>query len=1510
MAEQLLDNTGVSNAADQTVAPQDSGSNIMDLNSLYSPSPSISNDITLETHPALSQFNLTPDSGLGNNIKVTNQYNDTPKLSYLDQLKWDGEHPYADLNKYVNPYKAAAPYKFDAEKTNLDRYMAYGQSTFNRIGFNPTANNEERFNQETNIFNDLARAAVPFTNLVVSGAMNSARSWSDVVNGDIFNTDDKSASEFKKAMDIGMSSRGGVGGFLSNLGLNFAYTIGTIGEIFAEEAAIAAGSVLLSGETAGLSLLEGASLMARRGIQGAQQAMKFKQIGDMYKGGKSFLQSLRNINEAEKLYSEARAGAAEFTRAAGEFINPFTRTTEFASNLKKGEAGLTNMAKISSGFGSFYRDIRDINFSLAEGKLEGGSAKQETIDNLSQEYFEKNGSYPAGDDLKKILDTADKVGYATTLANLPTIYYSNKITLDGMFNFKGIGGVIADAENAASGIITNRAAGFTEDAFSAAEKSATKRMFSNLTSPKYYLGTGLGYFKRNFAEGIQESLQDVISNTAKDYYTSIYNDKSMGGLNLMMSSLGNGFSGQFSAQGAETFLSGFLMGGLMSKSQNLLFKTLPNLYQSTFNKEQYKEYQETRKQSIEDTVTSLNALRKAALDPTNQTMFSDPAKFFDPKLESLVNQINAGSAVNAAIQQNDDNNYHNAKDFQLFDHIHTVLRTGTYDMFMESLSDLKQLSSKDLAQAMNVQDENKAVEKLTDVINSANTIQKKYNLIQSTYVNPFKPKNFKKGTPDYNKEAIAFRSFENAKRDLLLATHSFDRSLDRMVGILDDLSQNKPLSKSSATDISVLFEARKIDDEISMLTKEIKTLDGKDPESKKLKKQKEDKLSYLKKYQEKLENHQAAHATHLYEMSKPGTQQTLFGSDDSKLVKAAEELKEAYKEYLKHIAEQSGDFVFDNKVDESFKKILDYYTLYADSKNLANIVNTLMNPTNLVRHAQGINEVLTEIFDKKDEFTMNNVVAMMRSMELNQIVNQLAALNIVIDEQDLVNYVKEGTIPKDFYSSLTQKKIPYTSDLYNQAIAIFNLDTKIANDEDITDDDINPITAQQTTAEPTQTTPTQPEGAVGEEGIQEEPTPTETTPTMDPALEKELRAAYDQYVADPNVDEPLAFEDFIIGNPRAIRIKTSFEKKNKPEEPPTGGAAPVAEPTTTVETKPVETSDIETKKADIEKDVNGEFIPKKYTLNARGENPAPNISISAIDLQDSGLQDLTDVKQIKLLEIRGKNSEGKTVGKVWIQKKDGQSFDAEVKFNDAKLAVLNAKPAETVPTQSKEDEIKALKLERMSLMSDESGASTERLAAINTRLEELGEPALQVSEVRTAKELVGVDKAKEAISKYEIRDLRDVDSILDSMITNDEITGLDADKILNEWKENAIKNFNKNSVKPGDIVIFVGGGTGIVVRVNQKSVTIKTDKDQPAKPMEFKDLQNSVKDIKHGKEKIEAVEAEVVTPEQTTTLNESRDVLKDVLKNKEKMAQIVEEGKKLSETDALNNILDNLGCDI
>ena len=94
-------------------------------------------------------------------------------------------------------------------------------------------------------------------------------------------------------------------------------------------------------------------------------------------------------------------------------------------------------------------------------------------------------------------------------------------------------------------------------------------------------------------------------------------------------------------------------------------------------------------------------------------------------------------------------------------------------------------------------------------------------------------------------------------------------------------------------------------------------------------------------------------------------------------------------------------------------------------------------------------------------------------------------------------------------------------------------------------------------------------------------------------------------------------------------------------------------------------------KADIEKDENGEFILKKYTISRAGDNPAPNISINAIDPKSFGEEELPEgITQVRLLEIRGRNSEGQLVGKVYIQKEDGGAYATEVFFNEAELTAL------------------------------------------------------------------------------------------------------------------------------------------------------------------------------------------------------------------------------------------------
>jgi hypothetical protein len=114
-------------------------------------------------------------------------------------------------------------------------------------------------------------------------------------------------------------------------------------------------------------------------------------------------------------------------------------------------------------------------------------------------------------------------------------------------------------------------------------------------------------------------------------------------------------------------------------------------------------------------------------------------------------------------------------------------------------------------------------------------------------------------------------------------------------------------------------------------------------------------------------------------------------------------------------------------------------------------------------------------------------------------------------------------------------------------------------------------------------------------------------------------------------------------------------------------------------------SDVETKKVEIEKDENGEFIPKKYNAtDADADNPAPIISINAIDPKSFEQEELPEgVEQVRLLEIRGRNSEGKLTGVALIKT---TSFDlyTDVVFNDKELAALKP-PTSTQPTDARAD---------------------------------------------------------------------------------------------------------------------------------------------------------------------------------------------------------------------------------
>ena len=117
-----------------------------------------------------------------------------------------------------------APQYASAKQTQFLRY--YNHPKFNKLGFSPYANNEEYYNANSTMWDDLSRMGGQFTSLVGSAFKSAYRSYGDLFDSDSYFTgpDTTTAEEFEEAMMIGSSSRGGVFGFTNNLLLNSAYT--------------------------------------------------------------------------------------------------------------------------------------------------------------------------------------------------------------------------------------------------------------------------------------------------------------------------------------------------------------------------------------------------------------------------------------------------------------------------------------------------------------------------------------------------------------------------------------------------------------------------------------------------------------------------------------------------------------------------------------------------------------------------------------------------------------------------------------------------------------------------------------------------------------------------------------------------------------------------------------------------------------------------------------------------------------------------------------------------------------------------------------------------------------------------------------------------------------------------------------------------------------------------------------------------------------------------------------
>lgn len=936
-------------------------------------------------------------------------------------------------NQDYNKYGKITAYDAGPNGDNRDRYLGYGRSTFEKIGFIPGTNNETRYNDGTTTWDDTWRMLKNAVPLYWEGIKAPIMSYLDAGGGD-FGQDIRAAANYQKASSIGYSTKSGVMPFVANTAMSFAYTAGIMTEAALEAYALKKISPQLFTQAGKL-------------MQGVQEAPSF------LKTTTDWLKDIKNVDAARSFYSQA-------VNKTVNFINPVNHTWKnFSSTILRNPENLSNLARAQRTFGAFYLDARMLNAALSEGRLEGGFIENDMMTQFYKDHYYKTGKVPTEQEMLEYKRTAEHAGLMDTMWNTALVFYSNKIAFPNLMRF-GAFSVADDIVIDGGRLVRDKGKLlFTRDSFGNALRSLYK--------PKE-LGRGaLNYFKGNLVEGLQENMQEAIAEATKNYYTESFYHPNRANFDFAIHTFKEGIQDQLNAQGLETFGSGFLMG-FGNKFLNYGIGKFSDFKDAYDNKMTYGDYikkVETDGQAVADRVN--NALNTVS-------------KFYGDRYFDYGNQSLAAKAIDSKDSNVKDQK--DAEDSSLLSGVITALNTGTFDMFIDKLNDIKQMTPEEIedVNVLNVQpgEGQKALERIDKIIEKAKKIEKRFNYETSKRPNPINVNDYAPGTKEREDAELYYKAWEIAKFNIIFLNGTFDENLSRLNNLgksFDFLTnQSSPSNPIYQTDVTALYDRSSLAMEIDTLTNEINSLTGvEDPKLQAEKTAKEKKLARLQKYKEKQDKYiffkQEVERIRKFgqETESPTEeQQKIIDSADQELnevlAQNEKEYKEALVDYLKDITGSETEYLKalrtleDNEktsVDDLFDKLIDIEKLDSENKTMLQYINMLGDPAAYREHVDRNYKWMKTMYLNKRDMINQNVQQAIKSKEYQALLNILSDRGIFIDLDEFAKWTKNKEYqPESFIDTTNEMVIPRGSERYDEYYKDF-IAVALAQSSRVTEDE-------------------------------------------------------------------------------------------------------------------------------------------------------------------------------------------------------------------------------------------------------------------------------------------------------------------------------------------------------------------------------------------------------------------------------------------------------------------------
>ena len=963
------------------------------------------------------------------------------------------------------------------------RYHAYGQEKFDQIGFSPLQDNEAAFTGQTSRWNDFSRMMThSFMPLFGNAFVSGPKSLVNALQGD-FSADTESAKLYEEAAAIGQSSKGGVFGFFNNTMMSSAYTAGIISEAIMEEIALSA-LTIGSGGAAGGALAVATANNARK-IPGIFRTLKgMDKAVDGMKAMKTSLNTLNDINNTRSYFSKIKSAVSP----VGKFLNPAENLTDAVSSILRNEDNLTGLARTANAInktaGGLYRDVRGLNMALSEARLEGGFAQNDTYNQLYSDFFTENQRRPDDKEQKLLYKTAQEAG-ATALAwNVGIIHASNKIMFPSILGPKGginnfikaktkdildlkAGKIIfenAGKKAAKEGVKAGAQKGM-QGTFKYVENSLMNSIKGLAKDPVRAIPKVLGYAKANFSEGIQENLQEVISETTKNYYINTYKDPAMANFNYAKSLFNTSLAGQFSAKGFETFASGFAMG-LFGAPLNHIVPMLSYGKARLFNNEKYQQYVQAKQQVGTQMVNNLNALG------------ADPTEFFNSKMTNLSVQNAAGHVIkNGSTKEKND-----AKSEAFISQLTTAFETNTLDFFKEHIKSFKQYTPEEFEEALGFEKGTGAEYqgRIDDIVTHADAMHGTYKDLNEKFPDKINLEEYKKGSDDYNRAAVYKSALAESKRSAVFFKQSYDDTKARMVDIGQKILSEKPLKNMSTSEMQSLFEPSRMKAEADMLKYEVETLRQSGKSEDKVKADKiEAKIGTMQNFLSALNyraRHYAVDPTKVKsdfidslteEQKEQITEEDLDALLDKELeaqnmvrrsnesdTKMDDYLAKAYTDYLKAVADVSDDTYFEADADKAFYNLLDFYNLDNESRAMAKYVNLLNNPADFADVVERNFEWMKQLWENRKDYYKEQVQASMNAFADNALLNQLADENFYVSLDDFADWQETGDVPQEFFNDQRNIVVREGNPEYDRFAGIFDA-AYLARQAGVLDENMN-----------------------------------------------------------------------------------------------------------------------------------------------------------------------------------------------------------------------------------------------------------------------------------------------------------------------------------------------------------------------------------------------------------------------------------------------------------------------